>query len=280
MFHAQPLADGRLELVDTQAPSRAVLAPHRGGLLTSLSVRGREVLYLDQASFDDETKNVRGGNPVLFPSPGKLTGDTWAQGSLKQHGFARNLPWSVGALSTEDAARATLTLDSSAATRAGYPHDFSLAYTYSLAGGRLGIDLEIRNSSAEEMPFGAGFHPYFAVPQADKAGARVTTHATEAFDNVSKQVVPYHLDLSAPEVDLHLLDHGSSASALSWADRRVTIEGSPEFSRWVIWTLAGKDFVCLEPWTCPGDALNTGRDLLRLAPGASIRLSLAYTVEG
>ena len=38
----------------------------------------------------------------------------------------------------------------------------------------------------------------------------------------------------------------------------VVLEGSPEMTRWVIWTLAGKDFVCLEPWTCPGDALNTG----------------------
>jgi galactose mutarotase-like enzyme len=280
MFQTRPLENGHIELIDTETPSRAVLAPQRGGMLTSLSVRGREALFLDQASFDDATRNVRGGNPVLFPSPGKLTGDRWAQGALKQHGFARNEPWSVGALSTEGAASATLTLESSAATRAGFPFDFSLAYTYSLAGGRLRLDLRVRNRSAEEMPFGAGFHPYFAVPQAEKAGARVATAATRAFDNVSKQDAPYRLDLSAPEVDLHLLDHGGASSALSWGDRRVVIEGSPEFSRWVIWTLAGKDFVCLEPWTCPGDALNTGASLIRLAPGATAHLWLTYTIEG
>jgi galactose mutarotase-like enzyme len=27
--------------------------------------------------------------------------------------------------------------------------------------------------------------------------------------------------------------------------------------------------VCLEPWTCPGNALNTGERLLVVAPGAT-----------
>jgi galactose mutarotase-like enzyme len=42
----------------------------------------------------------------------------------------------------------------------------------------------------------------------------------------------------------------------------------------VIWTLRGRDFVCLEPWTCPGDALNTGAGLLFLAPGETRALRL------
>jgi hypothetical protein len=29
----------------------------------------------------------------------------------------------------------------------------------------------------------------------------------------------------------------------------VEIEGSDEFAQWVIWALAGKDFICVEPWT-------------------------------
>ena len=48
---------------------------------------------------------------------------------------------------------------------------------------------------------------------------------------------------------------------------RLEVSGSPELQRWVIWTLAGKEFVCLEPWTGPGDGLNTGRGLLLAAPG-------------
>ena len=49
----------------------------------------------------------------------------------------------------------------------------------------------------------------------------------------------------------------------------VDIHASADYRHWVVWTLAGKDFVCLEPWTCPGDALNTGDRLIVVAPGAS-----------
>ncbi|HEX4474788.1 MAG TPA: galactose mutarotase, partial [Polyangiaceae bacterium] len=73
-----------------------------------------------------------------------------------------------------------------------------------------------------------------------------------------------------PEVDLHLLDHGSTSSALHLGDgSRIDVRGSPEFTRWVVWSLAGKDFVCLEPWTSPGNALNTKEQLLSVDPGAT-----------
>ena len=54
----------------------------------------------------------------------------------------------------------------------------------------------------------------------------------------------------------------------------VQLRGSAEYTHWVVWTLAGRDFVCLEPWTCPGNALNTGDGLLVLAPGEARALSL------
>src|SRR4051812_38675002 len=88
-----------LELRDSEAGSAATLAPSRGGMPTALHLRGRSLLYLDGATFADRSANVRGGNPVLFPSPGKLAGDAWERagqrGAMKQHGFARNLPWEV-----------------------------------------------------------------------------------------------------------------------------------------------------------------------------------------
>ncbi|WP_437816389.1 galactose mutarotase [Sorangium sp. So ce1078] len=266
-----------VELVDSEASSRAVLAPARGGILTELSLGGRELLYLDRATFEDRGANVRGGNPVLFPSPGKLAGDAWsssgAQGQMRQHGFARTLPWSLDDHGTAapGGAYARLALRSSEATRAQYPWDFRAEFTYTLRGRALRIDLRVTNETGEgapPMPFGVGFHPYFAVSQADKDRASIATRATRAFDNTSKREVPFSgFDLTRPEVDLHLLDHGSTESALSIegpAAARIAVRGSPEFTHWVVWTLQGKDFVCLEPWTCPGDALNTGEHLIHL----------------
>jgi galactose mutarotase-like enzyme len=282
MFSARAV-DGvipTLELADEASGSLAVLAPSRGGILSRLRVAGREILYLDRATFEDRSANVRGGCPVLFPSPGKLTGDVFTRGgvhgAMKQHGFARALPWEIVGTSALGAASATLRLVSNDATRAQYPWDFTAEYTYSLRENVLGVEMLFTNHSATPMPFGAGFHPYFAVPEADKLRVRIPTAATRAFDNTRKREIPFPgLDFSLPEVDLHLVDHGSSTASLQIEGAKaVTLRGSPELSRWVIWALRGRDFICLEPWTCPGDALNTGEGLLLLAPGETRALRL------
>src|SRR4051812_11386022 len=84
-------------LVDQAA--RVVVAPSRGGMVTRFEVNGEPVLFLDAASLTDLAKNVRGGNPVLFPSPGPLAGERFTRdgksGSMKQHGFARQEAWTV-----------------------------------------------------------------------------------------------------------------------------------------------------------------------------------------
>jgi galactose mutarotase-like enzyme len=261
-----------LELRDTEARSLAVLAPDRGGMLTRFQVGETEVLYLDEVSFANAPASVRGGVPVLFPTPGKLTGDEWRregrEGRLRRHGFARDLPWTLVRTDTEQAASATLRLQASDATRNDYPWLFQLDYTYSLAGAAVTIEQRIQNASQQPMPFAAGLHPYFNVRDAEKAGVRLDTPATRAFDHLVKQDLELAgLDLTQKEVDIHLRDHGSSTAAMSFEGRTVKVACSPEMTHWVVWTLAGWDFVCLEPWTSPGDALNTGDGLLWLSPG-------------
>lgn len=257
------------------------IEPERGGLVTRFDAGARRVLFLDAATLRDPTKNVRGGVPVLFPTPGKLANDRWSyggrSGSLKQHGFARNLPWQ-----TLDAGQTTAMLGfaSSDATRAGFPWDFTVEMTFLLRGTTLRLDHRVSNTGPVAMPFGFGFHPYFYVPDGDKRHARIETSATRAFDNVTKQTVAVAqpIDLGRDEVDLHLLDHGRTAAALETPAGEVRLRGSPEYTHWVVWTLAGRDFVCLEPWTAPGDALNTGERLIVLAPGESRALWLEIEV--
>jgi galactose mutarotase-like enzyme len=272
-----------LTLVDTDAGSTATLAPARGGMVIGLSFAGRELLYLDRKTFDDPAANVRGGVPVLFPSPGKLAGDAWAwrgaRGSMKQHGFARNLPWEVAAVGVDHEAWAALTLSADDETKAQYPWDFYATFVYRLSGSRLAIQMRVANRGGAPMPFGVGFHPYFAVRDADKASARIPTSATRAFDNKAKREIAFGgLDLTAEEVDLHLHDHGSTRASLSVGDTEIVLEGSPELTHWVVWTLRGRDFVCLEPWTCPGNALNTGDRLIVLAPGEEREMWLHISV--
>lgn len=258
-----------LELRD--GDSHVTIVPGRGAIVTRSRVGDRDLLFMDESTLRDPTKNVRGGIPVLFPSPGRLSADRFERGghsgSMKQHGFARDMAWQVR--TGDGAARATLVLESTDATRAMFPWAFRVTLGVALGGASLRLDVSVENTGDEPMPFAFGIHPYFLV--VDKAGARIATRATRAFDNVTKTVVPFGgFDLTAKEVDLHLLDHGGSESALDWADgARLDLRASAEHTRWVVWTLAGRDFVCIEPWTAPADALNTGESLLWLEPGAT-----------
>jgi galactose mutarotase-like enzyme len=269
-------------LADAGADSYVTLAPARGGMLTRWVLRGRDVFYLDEGTLRDPTKNVRGGNPVLFPSPGKLVGNQYQckgkRGTLEQHGFARTLPWSVVERGTEAAASVVLRLEANAQTRAVFDWDFTLDYRYALCGPRLRIEQQVVNTGTEAMPFGVGFHPYFRVEQADKANTRIDTTATRAFDAVQQSTVWPQIDLAVPELDLRLVDHGSKPCALHSPKLTITLTGCPEFSHWVLWTVQGKDFVCVEPWTCPADALNSGQGLLEVAPGATATLWLEMAV--
>lgn len=261
--------------------ARATIVPERGAIVTSLVLGGHELLYLDGETLRDPSKNVRGGIPVLFPSPGKLAGDAWSRdghgGAMKQHGFARNMAFTV---SHEAPGEATLVLEDSEPTRAQYPYKFALTLSFRLMHDALRMEVTVANHDAVDLPFGFGLHPYFAVLESEKGATRIESGATRAFDNVKKAEISVDgLDLVRDELDYHLLDHGCTESALTWFGRTVRIRGSFEFTRWVVWTVRGKDYVCLEPWTCPANALNDGQGLLVLGAGDTRSMFVEFCLE-
>ena len=274
-----PGAIDQLVLRDLGVGSEVRVAPARGALATRFFDGARELLFLNRESFLDLGKNVRGGIPVLFPTPGKLDGDAWARagqsGRLKQHGFARNASWTRVRSADAERAEMTLALASTPETLRDYPWPFAVELTFALRERTLRLEIRVVNQGTEPMPYGFGFHPYFLAPLAEKAQARIDTRATRAWDNVAKvERALGELALGGAEVDLHLLDHDATSSALHLPGGSVAVKGSAAFVRWVIWTLPGKEFICLEPWTCPGNALNSGAGLRTLAPGAAEELWL------
>lgn len=249
--------------------ARVFVAPERGGMATRFFVDDRPIFYLDEDTLLDPSKNVRGGNPILFPSPGRLANDTLKRDgvttSLKQHGFARALPWEVIQASSSEV---TLRLLPCAKTRDVFPWDFVLVSTLSLNGTTLRQSLRVETTSPS-LAFALGFHPYFFVAQADKAKARIPTEARRAWDNVKRETIALSapLDLTTEELDIHLSDHEATMALLELPDgHRVEVRASRHFKHWVVWTLKGRDFVCLEPWTAAPNALNTGVDLLIATP--------------
>jgi len=262
--------------------SRVEIIPSRGALVTRMTVEGDEVLFLDESTLVDLSKNVRGGIPVLFPIAGRLPGDTYSfEGlaySMAQHGFARRLSWTVR---QTEASRLVLGLTSSEETLRHFPWRFDAQLTFSLTGSTLTIRFDVENQDTRPMPLHLGYHPYFHVSQAAKSKARVDTDATRAWDNRQCQEGPFTgWDLTGAEVDLHLLDHSRAGTTLHRGPGRrpVHLSWSPEFRKLIVWTLQDRDFICVEPWTASAGALATGEGLLHIAPGA--RTNLTFNIAG
>lgn len=272
-------------LTDQTTESRLEVVPDRGGVITSWQVQGRELLYMDTARFADPSLSVRGGIPILFPICGNLPDNTYTHNgqsyTLKQHGFAREMPWEVLDRVTQDKASLKLGLSSNDQTRAVYPFDFELEFTYTLQGQVLSIQQRYTNRSSEVMPFAIGFHPYFLV--LDKSQLRFEIPATEALDQQSKLMQPFSgtFDFDRTEIDWafpQLSRQAASGSDLS-RHTRLTLTYGSEFSALVFWTLKGKDFYCLEPWSALRNALNTGDRLFQLDPGATLETEVSLTVD-
>lgn len=269
-------------LIDHEAKARVVLAPARGGMVTRFIVGDTSVLFLDADTLRDPTKNVRGGIPVLFPIAGRLTDDKYhhdgATYVMKQHGFARNMPWTIVDQGTEGGARLGLALEGNTITRAQYPFDFRLAITYVLSEGRLTLQVRVSNLGEHEMPLQPGLHPYFQLADRNKRAARVVTDATQAYDNRTGATVALReaIDLSADVVDLHILDHWPRVVRLTRPeDRDLELALGVPDRILVVWTERGRDFVCVEPWSAPRNAFNDGM-AVRLPAGGTYET--AFTI--
>ncbi|MEQ8463678.1 aldose epimerase family protein [Coleofasciculus sp. E1-EBD-02] len=271
-------------LTAQDSQSRLEVVPERGGLISHWSVQGQDILYFDAERFRDPTLSVRGGIPILFPICGNLPDNTYThkgkQYQLKQHGFARDLPWQVTERVTDDLVSLTLVLNSNDQTRAVYPFDWQLTFTYQLQGNTLTIFQHYTNQSSEVMPFSTGLHPYFLT--SDKTQLQFEIPAAEYRDQLTGQVSPFTggFDWSEDEIDVAFRQVTDQSATVTDQQRRLklTLSYDELYSTLVFWTVKGKDYYCLEPWSAPRNALNTGEDLTKLAPGESLETSVQLNV--
>lgn len=256
----------------TEGRTFVEVAPSRGGLVTAFVVEGVSVLFMDEATLLDPSKNVRGGVPVLFPFAGKPPPGS----TLGQHGFARKLPWEVTSAVADDAtARLEMRLVSSAQTLADWPHAFELTCAVSLFDQRLMLEWAFHNPGLEPMPLHFGLHPYFVVGA--KEAVRVQGASGLAFDNTrGAEREVSSVDFAQGEVDLHFSPFELGGTALSRGDGKlVQLAWTEQFGTLVLWTLPGQPFVCVEPWTARGQ--QPARHLV--APGSTERLAVAMSLE-
>jgi len=268
------------ELLDHGTDSSVRICPERGGIVIGARLNGREILYLDKETFYDPDANIRGGIPVLFPICGQLRqGEYEWDGRMYQmrnHGVARNHPWEVeDEQVSENGAEVTLVLQSTPVTLASYPFDFQLRFTCRLNNGVLSIEQAYCNLSNKPMPMTAGFHPYFATEEKDLSYA---TDAKQYRDYNDETIKPFtgSIDLGRMKESAAFLDASRPEIAFPLsAHTTIRLTYSEQFRYVVLWSVEGKPFVCVEPWTALNEALNDKQGLLDVPPGEALQLEFA-----
>jgi aldose 1-epimerase len=291
--------DATLYVLEDGAGGRACVWPalgfncfawqlHRAG-------RAREVLYTDPALFADG-RPTRSGIPILFPFPNRIRagrftwegreyalplGDSTKKNSI--HGFACRLPWRVVGHGADlfgawvrGAFRGSVDAPD---CRSLWPADYEIEVTYRLGQGRLRIEAEVRNPDKVPLPFGLGYHPYFAIPlttdgRAEDCTVQVPARSywvlDESLPTGEKKPVDSGRDLNGPRrsgdlnLDDVLTDLPGSAAADGLIERAVLRgEGaelrvlcSPEFREMVVFTPPHRHAFCVEPYSCTTDAVN------------------------
>lgn len=273
-----------IELLDRDTDSCVRICPERGGIVIGAKLHGKELLYLDRETFYDPEANIRGGIPVLFPICGQLRQGEYEWGGrtykMRNHGVARNHPWTVAEeQASENGAAATLVLRSSPETLASYPFDFELRFTYRLADGVLSIEQAYRNLSHEPMPMTAGFHPYFATNDKKLSYDTDAKHYKDYNDGSTREY-DGSIDLGTMKESAAFLDAARPEIGFPLsADASVRLTYSEQFRYVVLWSVEGKPFVCVEPWTALNEALNDKQGLLGVPPGETLQLVLNIALQ-
>jgi glucose-6-phosphate 1-epimerase len=121
---------------------------------------GEELLWMSPYSAFEEGKPIRGGIPLCFPWFGKHGSRT----DLPLHGFARTRAWNLEstAILPDGRISAAFSLGDDESTRAVWPFRFSLMLTVTV-GGKLKMELEVRNTGEFAFRYEEAFHTYFRV---------------------------------------------------------------------------------------------------------------------
>ena len=201
------------------------------------------------------------------------------------HGFVCRKPWRVlgaGADVTGAWIIGEFQLSKDAPDdRPFWPADFLLRVTYRLLPGRLRVEAEVTNPDAVSLPFGLGYHPYFSMPftsggKADDCQIQVPARSFWVLEDSlpvgERKPVDAARDFSRPRAftGVHVddvltdLDVGGATApdGLQWngtmraGTQELRVFSSPDFREMVVFTPPHRQAFCLEPYTCPTDAVN------------------------
>ncbi|HEY0984020.1 MULTISPECIES: aldose 1-epimerase [unclassified Schlesneria] len=263
------------------------------------SVEGTMVDVLDAVpGFEQGQQKPSGsGIPILFPFPNRIRAgrfnwkgkeyvlpgtDKWGNAI---HGLCMDRPWRV-VRQEANSVKGQFHLSVDAPDRLPlWPGDFIIEVVYELVRARLLSRFRIFNPTSDPLPWGLGTHPYFKLPLTSTSryedclvevparerwelidclptGKRLAVdESTDLRDGAYLSTLKLDdvytgIDCHRPQFECLVMDES--------AGLQVALTVPPVFREIVAFTPPNRSAVCLEPYTCPTDAVNlqtTGLDV-------------------
>lgn len=285
--------------------SQASFVPAKGGVISSIIMPfqgvGREILFQHTHFWEHGNPHLPGGFPFIFPicariERDKIFGNYLYDGHLYNmpiHGFAAQMPWHCELLA-QDSLRLTLT--ENAATLVQYPFNFKIELEYKISSGGLICNQMYSNTGNKDMPYYAGFHPYFLTPEVAGGGKqkvlldympkRRFVYNERMTDLIGEQeLFSLPASVADPQINEQLTQLGKNkTTTLIYPDgfkinMEVLGEKDPDMFPYIqLYTQANEPFICVEPWMSFPNGLNTVFGTRQLRPGQSERGILTVRV--
>jgi glucose-6-phosphate 1-epimerase len=150
--------EGGLEYVQLVHPSGSSSQVYLyGACVTSYIQDGTEFIAVRPDAKMDGSKPISGGLSHCWPQFGP--------GAIQQHGFARNVNWSVASMTDSSV---ELVMEPSDYTKEMWDKQFKCTFTVTLQEDQLDTKMWVENKGDDSFDFQAALHSYFAVSSLDK----------------------------------------------------------------------------------------------------------------
>ena len=291
-----------IHIIASDQKTKAILVPELGGWVSSLELPFasgvREILFQHDYAWRPELKDLRGGLPFLFPVCARVSRNNQEniylydgkQYELWIHGFSAYEKWAVDQV-TDNSIEMVLRDNENTLKR--YPFRFEVRLKYEVQPGKLICYQTYQNNEpTRDMPYYAGFHPYFRVSgqcqcEAHCNGNCVKEKTVVNFsavrrlrynetltDIVGEQaILPMPSVITNPDINeqLSVLDKNKAAT-LTFSNGEainIHITQNPDYFPYLqLYTIPEKPFFCVEHWMGFPNAMNTVSGVRWLKPNA------------
>ncbi|MDH3658687.1 MAG: aldose 1-epimerase [Alphaproteobacteria bacterium] len=288
----------RHEIVSIEhGPYRLELCPKGGGCITAFRYDAIDLLRPATDEYWQTYEPRAAGSFPLVPFSNRIAdGRAVFEGETYQ--FPINMPPEPHSIHG-DGWKAAWTVENAGPARAilvhapsDTPFPYAAKQIFELSDEGLVASLEITNTGERRIPAGFGHHPYF--PRTDDLTLEMALPEVWLPDErhlpVRKEPVPEAWDFSTPKrlAPLVELDHdftgGEVRAVLQWpkAGIRLSIDTDPIFRHMVVFVPPGRDYVCVEPVSHVGNAVNLAADgradtgIETLEPGETLEGAMTF----